>query len=715
MKVFRIIFGALAFSAFIFAAGPVGAQTLWFSSQLIGSDTGDSDGWGIGVIGVGDSTIQYYVWATDIAAPTASHIHTGSAGQNGGIAVDFEAAFSAAGSGSWVAFGSVSAGAATIASILDDPTAFYFNVHNADHPAGAVRGQVLGGGASSTALAGTLNGDREVDNAGDPDGEGFASAVFDDGTAHFYFNVMNTAEPTAAHIHRGNASENGSIVIDPSASFSGGVAVTSVAVDDDLAREILASPHNFYFNVHNAEFATGAVRGQLRTTETVRVFPVISRTSGQAGSNWSTELNILNLTDADITAWAQWFPANNDGLEAADDVAPIAIGADSTEVIDDAVNDLFGADGNGALIVASPEPFVAVAHVVNDQRDNPEIGGTFGLFVPSFGPSEMPESGALLLGSNRPASSGTGFRTNLVLFNPNPFAIQLTLAAKTPAGTVLGSDTMTLEPFSNRVRSVFGLISSVPSNQRTQDAFTVHYTADAPVAVAMTPVDNATNDGFYVVPSFAPPVMNGGGSTNSPPNGTIVSPSGNETISEGGTVNFEGSAVDPDGDDMTYLWNFGDGITTTALVPGNHTYSDSGTYTVTFTVTDSNGASDPTPDTRNITVQGGGGETATFTAVQQQIFNGSCAFSGCHGGSSPAEGMSLASGDSYGDIVNVRSSQMSSLDRIEPSDPNNSYLYLKVTGDSSITGSRMPRGGAPLNQDLIDLLRDWIERGAPND
>jgi PKD repeat protein len=302
-----------------------------------------------------------------------------------------------------------------------------------------------------------------------------------------------------------------------------------------------------------------------------------------------------------------------------------------------------------------------------------------------------------------------------VLFNPNPFAIQLTLAAKTPAGTVLGSDTMTLEPLSNRVRSVFGLISSVPSNQRTQDAFTVHYTADAPVAVAMTPVDNATNDGFYVVPSFAPPVMNGGGSTNSPPNGTIVSPSGNETISEGGTVNFEGSAVDPDGDNMTYLWNFGDGITTTALVPGNHTYSDSGTYTVTFTVTDSNGASDPTPDTRNITVQGGGGETATFTAVQQQIFNGSCAFSGCHGGSSPAEGMSLASGDSYGDIVNVRSSQMSSLDRIEPSDPNNSYLYLKVTGDSSITGSRMPRGGAPLNQDLIDLLRDWIERGAPND
>jgi hypothetical protein len=697
------------------AVGTADAQTLWLSPQITGGATGDSDGWGQAVIGLDGDTVHYYIWATDIAEPTASHIHTGSAGQDGGVVVDLEVSFSSAGSGSWVAFGSVSTSAGTITSILDDPMAFYVNVHNADHSDGAVRGQLLGEGRSPTALAGTLNGDRQVDNSGDPDGEGFAIVVFDDGTAHFYFNVMNTAEPTAAHIHRGNSSENGSIAVDPSASFSGGVAVSSVTVDGDLAREILEAPQNFYFNAHNSEFTAGAVRGQLRATETIRIFPVISRTSGQAGSSWSTGLNILNLTDGDITAWAQWYPANNDGLETAADVTPIAIGASTTGVIDDAVNDLFGADGNGALIVASPEPFLAAAHVVNDQRDNPDIGGTFGLFVPSFEPSEIPDSGALLLGSNRPASSGTGFRTNLVLFNPNPFAVQLTLAAKTPAGSVLGSDTFTLEPFSNRVRSVFGLISSVPSNQRTQDAFTVHYTADAPVAVAMTPVDNATNDGFYVVPSFAPFSMTGGGSTNNPPNGTIVAPSEDQTIAEGGMVNFEGSAADPDGDDMTYLWDFGDGITTTVLVPGNHTYSDSGSYTVTFTVTDSQGASDPTPDTRTVTVQGGGGETATFTAVQQQIFSQSCAFSGCHGGDSPAEGMSLLAGDSFDNIVNVRSSQRGSLDRIEPSDPDNSYLYLKVIGDSSISGSRMPRGGAALSQHLIDLLRDWIERGAPND
>ena len=179
-------------------------------------------------------------------------------------------------------------------------------------------------------------------------------------------------------------------------------------------------------------------------------------------------------------------------------------------------------------------------------------------------------------------------------------------------------------------------------------------------------------------------------------------------------VNFEATAVDPDGDPMSYLWNFGDGITATALVPGNHVFSDAGTYTVRFTVTDDNGAADPTPDTRSITVQGGG-DYATFTAVKNQIFSDSCALSGCHAGNFPTEGMNLSDSVAYANIVNVSSHERPSLDRIEPGDPNRSYLYLKVLGDPSISGSRMPYLGQKLRQDLIDLLRDWIERGAPND
>ncbi len=717
MKNLRYILCTLIVSALFISAGTADAQTQWFSAQLSGANEvgnpGDSDGWGVGVVSIGSDSVDYYIWVTDISAPTAAHIHSGAAGANGGVAIDFDPVFSDNGDGSYVAFGEASADSGTLASLRANPSTFYFNVHNADHAAGAVRGQVLGGGGADSALAGTLNGDRQVDNSGDPDGEGFATVIFDDGVAHFYFNVLNTVEPSAAHIHRGTATENGSVVINPSASFADGVSVASVEVDDDLEREILGAPHHFYFNVHTSEYTAGAVRGQLRATETVRVFPVISRIDGQQNSRWRTGLNVINLNDAEMTAWASWFPANDDGLTAADDTVPIDVAAGATEVVDDAVNDLFGANGNGALILAASEPFAAAAHVFNDQRDNPAIGGTFGLFVPSFDPSTMPESGVLLLGANRPSSSGTGFRSNIVLFNPNPFSVDLTLTAKTTGGDELGSDSMTLGPFMNTVEGVFRLIPSVPSNQRTQDDFVITYSANAPVAVNLTPTDNVTNDGFYVVPTFAPPV-NSPSAANSPPNGTIVMPTGNVTIQEDGTVNFEGAAEDPDGDDMTYLWDFGDGITTTALVPGNHTYTDSGTYAVTFTATDSNGAADPTPDSRVITVEGGSAQ-ATFSAVQSQIFNASCAFSGCHAGGSPAQGMNLSDGMAYSNIVDVPSNQQSSLDRIEPDDPDESYLYLKVTGDSSISGSRMPLGGGALSQDLLDLLRDWIERGAPND
>jgi hypothetical protein len=228
-------------------------------------------------------------------------------------------------------------------------------------------------------------------------------------------------------------------------------------------------------------------------------------------------------------------------------------------------------------------------------------------------------------------------------------------------------------------------------------------------------VDNVTSDPIFVFPAAASVPQAPSAPDNQPPNGTITSPQGNVTISEDESVEFAGAAEDPDGDDMTYLWDFGDGITSTQLSPGPHTYTESGTYTVTFTVTDSEGASDPSPDTRTITVEGGGGgNEATFAAVQSQIFTPSCALSGCHNSTSQASGLDLTAGSAYGNIVNVASSEQPGVDRIEPGEPSESYLYLKVTGDSSISGSRMPLGRPALSGDLIDLLRDWIEDGAPD-
>ena len=74
--------------------------------------------------------------------------------------------------------------------------------------------------------------------------------------------------------------------------------------------------------------------------------------------------------------------------------------------------------------------------------------------------------------------------------------------------------------------------------------------------------------------------------------GTSPAPSTTGTISGTAplTVNFVGAqSADPDGIVSGYLWNFGDGTTST-LTNVTKTYQVAGNYTVTLTVTDNSGA-----------------------------------------------------------------------------------------------------------------------------
>ncbi len=60
---------------------------------------------------------------------------------------------------------------------------------------------------------------------------------------------------------------------------------------------------------------------------------------------------------------------------------------------------------------------------------------------------------------------------------------------------------------------------------------------------------------------------------------------------EGSPIDFFATATDPDGDDRTFTWDFGDGHTFSSPVVMNavHTYADEGSYTVTFTAEDDYG------------------------------------------------------------------------------------------------------------------------------
>lgn len=99
---------------------------------------GDPDGSGTATFRVnpGQGRVCYTLSVADIEPATASHIHFGSADMAGPVVVGLTAPA-----------GGESSGCADVdrelaLAIIRDPGAYYVNVHNAEFPAGAVRGQL---------------------------------------------------------------------------------------------------------------------------------------------------------------------------------------------------------------------------------------------------------------------------------------------------------------------------------------------------------------------------------------------------------------------------------------------------------------------------------------------------------------------------------------------------------------------------------------------
>jgi hypothetical protein len=110
----------------------------------------------------------------------------------------------------------------------------------------------------------------------------------------------------------------------------------------------------------------------------------------------------------------------------------------------------------------------------------------------------------------------------------------------------------------------------------------------------------------------------------------------------------------------------------------------------------------------------GCGPTVAFASQVQPIFTTNCT-SGCHSGTRPAAGMSLASGSAYANLVNVRaSSTCTTLVRVSPGAVAMSYLMNKLTGVGICSGSQMPKAGGSLPSSQLQAINGWICEGAPN-
>lgn len=161
------------------------ANTAALSAALTGDaevQPGDPDGFGFARVTLDLTTFQlcYQLSAANVGTPVAAHIHRGAAGTNGPVVVPFEAPSTG------MSRGCVAVTPNLAVAIAADPAGYYVNVHTAEYPAGAVRGQLsyvgkqrpaLPSGPIVTTIAEGLTSPRGIDIG--PDG---AVYLLDNGT-----------------------------------------------------------------------------------------------------------------------------------------------------------------------------------------------------------------------------------------------------------------------------------------------------------------------------------------------------------------------------------------------------------------------------------------------------------------------------------------------------------------------------------------------------
>ena len=149
-----------------------------------------------------------------------------------------------------------------VAAIVASPAGYYVNVHTAEFPAGAIRGQLTGTSQASfgTSFTLALKGTTEPSASG----SAWLRIRKDAGLVCYRLVVANVTLPTTgSHIHRGATGVNGPVVVAFTAPGTSGGSSGCATASAALIDEIVASPAGFYVNVHTTEHPSGAIRAQL--------------------------------------------------------------------------------------------------------------------------------------------------------------------------------------------------------------------------------------------------------------------------------------------------------------------------------------------------------------------------------------------------------------------------------------------------------------------
>ncbi|MBT8201037.1 MAG: CHRD domain-containing protein, partial [Acidimicrobiia bacterium] len=260
-------------------------------AKEVGGGDPDSHGWmtlTVPTTDTGEWCFRAEAYKGD--AITGAHVHSGVAGVDGPVVINFAVGsdaeieagdarfavhdtFAFAGSPQQIMYGCVAVDPTVASDIAAAPGDFYANIHSEAFPAGMIRAQVGAGEVAMTTILAELSGEEEVSVPGE--GFGFAALeVFEgEGTIVWFIDAEPIGQPTAAHVHTGALGVEGPVFLDlgvtPDTFFEPGFAPglwfgsgLVEGIDPGIITEIVGTPGDEYVNVHNEEFPGGVMRGQ---------------------------------------------------------------------------------------------------------------------------------------------------------------------------------------------------------------------------------------------------------------------------------------------------------------------------------------------------------------------------------------------------------------------------------------------------------------------
>ena len=224
--------------------------------------------------------------------------------------------------------------------------------------------------------------------------------------------------------------------------------------------------------------------------------PVASHAAGVAGSEWRTDLALLNA-DTNEADYELRFHRGQDLVVAGDSVPAL-----SQAILTDVVDQL-GESGSGALEVRSDRPIKISSRIYNQSAE-----GTFGQNVPGSLASEGLATGQL--GYLPQLTENTSYRSNILLTNASAAPATAIVELHDAGGATLAQYTVTLNPGEWRQENRPFFTKAGRDNLAAGSA-TVRVTAGAGVLALASVVDNLTNDPTTQTMVVAPRVRPGAG------------------------------------------------------------------------------------------------------------------------------------------------------------------------------------------------------------